>query len=70
MRDLLDIQSDNRRAAINRNNAAVYEALIDLIGKAKAAGWKEETTRKAEDLVRIIEKAATGRDNVFVAARP
>jgi hypothetical protein len=61
MRDLVSIHSDNRRAAILRNDIALYHELINLIGKVKAAGWKPEQFATAERLVEEIEFAATGR---------
>lgn len=61
MRDLKDIQSDSRRAAILRNDIAVYHELINLVGKVKAAGWKPEQYATAESLIGDIEFAATGR---------
>lgn len=62
MRDLATIQGANRAAAIRDHNVAIYHELINLVGKAKAAGWPEEQYRKAEDLVRRVEKAATGNE--------
>ena len=105
MRSLPEIQSDNRRHAINNsidairehlidisnkgvwasaeledadkaivrdgeelhsadrqyNNVKLYNALVELIGKAKANGWPQEQLQKADLLVTSIERAATGR---------
>ena len=44
-----------------KNNAALYRALVELIGKAKANGWPQEQLQKADLLVTSIERAATGR---------
>lgn len=44
------------------NNRALYYALVNLIGKAKASGWPREQVLKADQLVSSIERAATGHD--------
>ena len=68
MRDIIAIQGGNRRAAVLAHDAEVYGALIDLLAKVKGAGWAEATYKRAEDVVTLIEKQATGVDNVKVKA--
>lgn len=57
LRDSDDLTNGERQ----KNNAALYRALVNLIGKAKAAGWPREQIAKADQLVIAIEKSATGR---------
>lgn len=61
MRDLKDIQSDNRRAAVNHKSLQLYYQLAELVAKAKLANWPEAQYAKAEALVVSIEHEATGR---------
>ena len=62
MRSLPEIQAGNRLAAVRDLQGPIYHELINLVGKAKAAGWPEEQYRRAEDLIRKVEQAATGRE--------
>lgn len=57
-RDSDELSNDERQT----NNRALYYALVNLIGKAKANGWPREQVLKADQLVSSIERAATGRD--------
>lgn len=57
VRDAEDLSNADRQA----NNRALYYALVNLIGKAKANGWPREQLLKADQLVTLIEREATGR---------
>lgn len=54
-------RADLSNADRQKSNTRLYHILIELVGKAKAAGWHPAQFAKAEKLVEQIEFAATGR---------
>lgn len=62
-RDALAVhdRADLSNADRQKSNTRLYHVLIELVGKAKFAGWHPAQYTKGEQLVEAVEFAATGR---------